>query len=151
MAVATIRMADVEDARVLGALVEHYWRFERIQGYDRLRIATLLEILLGDSRAGAAWLAYDGASAIGYLLAVYVFSLENGGLTAEIDELYVLDDHRGAGVGAQLVAVSESFLAGLGCKNVALQLGRDNHAGRAFYEKRGYSARSAYELLEKNL
>jgi GNAT superfamily N-acetyltransferase len=151
MAVATIRMASVEDAPALAALVEHYWHFERIPGYARLRIETLLEILLGDSRAGAAWLAYDGASAIGYLLAVCVFSLENGGLTAEIDELYVRDDHRSAGVGTQLVAVAESFLSGRGCKNVALQLGRNNHAGRAFYEKRGYSARDAYELLEKNL
>jgi GNAT superfamily N-acetyltransferase len=151
MAIATIKMAAVEDAQVLGALVEHYWRFERIHGYDRLRIEALLEIFLADSRAGAAWLAHDGATAIGYLLVVYVFSLENGGLTAEIDELYVRDDRRGTGVGAQLVAVSESFLASLGCKNVALQVGRNNHAGRAFYEKRGYSARAAYELLEKNL
>jgi GNAT superfamily N-acetyltransferase len=151
MAIATIRMAAVEDAPVLGALVEHYWRFEQIQNYDRVRIEALLEILLGDSRAGAAWLAYDGATAIGYVLLVYVFSLENGGLAAEIDELYVRDDRRGAGVGAQLVAVSESFLATLGCKNVALQLGRNNHAARAFYEKRGYSSRAAYELLEKNL
>jgi GNAT superfamily N-acetyltransferase len=144
-------MATAEDASVLGALVEHYWQFERIKGYDRLRIEALLKTLLGDSRAGAAWLAYDGATAIGYLLVVYIFSLENGGLTAEIDELYVRDGHRGAGVGAQLVAVAENFLASLGCKSVALQLGRNNHVGRAFYEKRGYSARAGYELLEKKL
>ena len=68
-------MATVEDAPILGALVEHYWRFERLQGYDRLRIEALLETLLGDSRAGAAWLAYDGATAIGYLLVVYVFKI----------------------------------------------------------------------------
>jgi GNAT superfamily N-acetyltransferase len=151
MANATIRMAAVEDAPVLAALVERYWCFERIQGYDGPRIEALLRILLGDSRAGAAWLAHDGATAIGYLLVVYVFSLEHGGLTAEIDELYVRDDRRGVGVGAQLVAASEGFLASLGCKNVALQLGRNNHAGRTFYEKRGYSARAGYELLEKNL
>jgi len=39
--------------------------------------------------------------------------------------------------------------AGLG--NVSLQISRDNQAARAFYIRRGYCARSRFELLEKTL
>ena len=37
----------------------------------------------------AAWVALADRVPIGYLLAVYVLSLEHLGLTAEIDEFYV--------------------------------------------------------------
>jgi GNAT superfamily N-acetyltransferase len=48
------------------------------------------------------WIAMAADRPVGYLLAVYVFSLEHLGLTAEIDEFYVLPEQRGGGVGAAL-------------------------------------------------
>lgn len=42
------------------------------------------------------WIAMDADKPIGYLLAVYVFSLEHLGLTAEIDEFYVVPEQRGS-------------------------------------------------------
>ena len=97
------------------------------------------------------WVAWDADSPVGYLLAVFVFSLENGGLTAEIDEFFVLESHRGRGIGVHLLATCERYLSEAGCTNVALQLARGNDAAREFYRRNGYAPRNGYELLEKDL
>lgn len=87
----------------------------------------------------------------GYLLAVYVFSLEHLGLTVEIDEFFVLPSCRGHGAGLRLLQLAEAEFARMKCANISLQLGRGNDAARAFYRERGYSERSGYELLDKKL
>ena len=88
---------------------------------------------------------------MGYVLAVYVFSLEHLGLTAEIDELFVLPARRGQGVGAQQLRAAEAEFVRRGCTNAALQLSRTNQPAREFYLRQAYRARSGYELLDKSL
>ena len=73
--------------------------------------------------------------AVGYLLAVYVFSLEHLGLTAEIDEFFVLPSARGKGLGDALLQRAEAEFIRRGCTNVSLQLGRGNDGARVFYAR----------------
>jgi GNAT superfamily N-acetyltransferase len=143
-------VAASEFADVLG-LVEEYWRFEDLAGYEPARISRQLERLLGDPALGSLWLARAGGRPAGYLLAVYVFSLEHFGLTAEIDEFFVLPSQRGRGLGRALLDAAEAEFNRRGCTNVSLQLGRGNDEGRAFYRARGYRERSGFELLDKML
>jgi hypothetical protein len=82
-----IRLANISDADHIASLVQRYWEFETIPGFDRPRITTLLAAFLRQKERGACWLAMKVDKPIGYLLAVYVFSLEHGGMMAEIDEL----------------------------------------------------------------
>src|SRR3954447_16302097 len=88
-----IRTAGSCDIVALVSLVEEYWRFESIPGFDPPRVGEQLERLLSVPALGAGWLAYAAGVPVGYLLAVYVFSLEHLGLTAEIDELFVRPAH----------------------------------------------------------
>jgi GNAT superfamily N-acetyltransferase len=99
----------------------------------------------------AGWIAMAADKPVGYLLAVYVFSLEHLGLTAEIDEFYVAREQRGSGVGAVLLQAAEAAFVAAGCTSVSLQIGRGNHEARAFYERRGYTPRDGYHLLDKAL
>ena len=87
----------------------------------------------------------------GYLLVVFMFSLEHGGLMAEIDEVFVSPEMRSAGVGALLVAAAERDLARRGLVRLQLQLGVDNDRARLFYERHGFRSRAGYELLDKPL
>jgi ribosomal protein S18 acetylase RimI-like enzyme len=82
---------------------------------------------------------------------VYVFSLEHQGLTAEIDELFVVAQYRGLGLGGRMLATAEETFRSGGCTNVSLQIGRDNAAARAFYRGRGYLDRAGFELVGKTL
>ena len=146
-----IRSATRDDAPELVALVEQYWKFEAIEGFDAARIAALFERVAAQPTLGHAWIAtVDGAPA-GYLFAVYVFSLEYQGLTAEIDELYVMPQYRGIGLGARLLSTAEETFRQGGCTVAFLQIGRDNEAARAFYRGHGYADRAGFELVDKVL
>ena len=146
-----IRQATAGDVPALLPLVANYWGFEGIAGFEPQRVAAQLGRLLSEPSLGAGWIAVVEGVAVGYLLAVYVFSLEHLGLTAEIDEFFVLSSQRGHGVGAELLKTAEAEFARAGCTNISLQLSRGNDAARAFYHRHGYTGRSAYELLDKIL
>jgi GNAT superfamily N-acetyltransferase len=147
----TIRPIAANDIPELLALVEQYWLFEDIAGYEPANVTKQLQRLCGDPRLGAGWIAHAGKKPAGYLLAVYVFSLEHLGLTAEIDEFFVLPSCRGRGLGAGLLQAAEAEFLRAGCTNVSLQLGRGNEAAREFYRRNGYSDRTGFELLDKDL
>ena len=100
---------------------------------------------------GAGWLAISDAETVGYLLATFVFSLEHGGLMAEIDELFVTPPARSAGVGSTLLQTAEVALKQRGCVRIQLELSSDNAAARKFYRRHGYTERDRYELLDKPL
>jgi GNAT superfamily N-acetyltransferase len=136
--------------RLLG-LVQRYWAFEGITGFDAARTAALLQRLCAERALGSAWVAESGAELVGYLIAVSVLSLEHQGVMAEIDEFFVIPGARGRGVGAALLEKMEAALAAEGCVRVQLQLGVDNHAARTFYERRGFLGRDGYALLDKPL
>lgn len=146
-----IRKASANDVSVLLPLVKAYWDFEAISGFEVQRVAPQLERLLSEPRLGAGWIALADDIPVGYLLAVYVFSLEHMGLTAEIDEFFVSPLGRNAGVGSAMLRAAESEFAQAGCTNVSLQLSRGNDAARRFYHHHGYEERSGYELLDKML
>ncbi|MEJ0087075.1 MAG: GNAT family N-acetyltransferase [Pseudomonadota bacterium] len=146
-----IRLAVPRDSAALVPLVEQYWRFEAIEGFDAVRVTSLLEQVLKDAALGRAWIAAVDGKPAGYLLAVFVFSLEFQGLTAEIDELFVVERHRSLGLGGQLLDAAEAHFRAAGCTHVALQIGRDNEAARAFYQRRGFAGRSGFELVSKPL
>jgi GNAT superfamily N-acetyltransferase len=146
-----IRFATVGDIAGVAALVERYWEFESIGGFDRPRIETLLGRLLSEPERGACWVAEAGGRLCGYLLVVFMFSLEHGGLMAEIDEVFVAPERRSAGVGALMLATAERDLAGWGMVRLQLQLGIGNERARHFYERQGFRRRVGYELLDKPL
>lgn len=146
-----VRRAARADVAALLELIREYWAFEDIDGFDADRVGPELERLLGEPRLGAAWIALDGNTPAAYLLAVYVFSLEHLGLTAEIDELFVRPAYRGGGLGARLLGAAEAEFKLRGCTNVSLQVGRENEGGRRFYLQRGYAPRAGFELLDKML
>jgi ribosomal protein S18 acetylase RimI-like enzyme len=146
-----IRPATMDDVADVSPLVERYWEFESIGGFDRPRIETLLRALLSEPERGACWVAESDGRLCGYLLAVFMFSLEHGGLMAEIDEVFVSPEMRSAGTGSLLVAQAEHELAQRGLSRVQLQLGVCNERARSFYERRGFRRRAGYELLDKPL
>jgi GNAT superfamily N-acetyltransferase len=147
----SVHPATIDDIDGLLPMVEQYWRFENIEGYDPARMRALLTRVLEDASLGRAWIARVYGEPAGYLLAVYVFSLEFQGMTAEIDEFFVLPQHRGLGIGASMLAAAEAQFRIEECTNVSLQLGRSNEAARKFYRQHGFEDRDGYELVSKML
>jgi GNAT superfamily N-acetyltransferase len=147
----TIQPATVEDIDALLPMVEQYWKFENIEGFDPARMRALLTRVLEDASLGRIWISRVYGEPAGYLLAVYVFSLEHQGLTAEIDEFFIVPPHRGLGIGANMLAAAEAQFRIEQCTNVSLQLGRSNEAARKFYRENGFEGREGFELVSKML
>jgi len=146
-----IRPATIEDVAGIASLVQRYWEYESVDGFDRPRIETLLGALLAEPGRGACWVAETEGRLCGYLLAAFLFSLEHGGSMAEIDELFVSSEMRSLGVGALLLARAEGELAQRGLVRLQLQVGVANPRGRNFYARHGFRRRAGYELLDKPL
>jgi|SRR5277367_675199 len=145
----SVRPAAAADIAALVPLVQSYWEFEAIDGFKPSRIEALLRGFLSAPERGACWVAEADGRLCGYLLAVYVFSLEHGGVMAEIDELFVADRVRCAGAGSLLLARAERRFVQQGIVRLQLQLGVKNGRGRVFYERHGYVPRAGFELLDK--
>ena len=146
-----IRPAKSEDIDTLLPMIEAYWRFEAIEGFDVTRMRRIVARLLEDASLGRIWIATVYGEPAGYLLAVYVFSLEFQGQTAEIDEFYIQPQHRNLGLGARMLGAAEAQFRSEGCTNVSLQIGRSNEAARRFYRGQGFDDRAGYEIVSKML
>jgi ribosomal protein S18 acetylase RimI-like enzyme len=146
-----IRLATTEDASAIAALVRRYWVFESIGGFDLRRVRTLLRAVLSQPDLGACWVAEADGRLCGYLLAVFMFSLEHGGLMAEIDELFVSSAKRRAGVGSRLVTAAARDLGRRGLVRLQLELGVDNKRALQFYRRHGFRRRAGFQLLDKAL
>jgi GNAT superfamily N-acetyltransferase len=146
-----IRRAALPDVPQLLSLVRRYWEFEGLTPFNALRTEVVLEGLISQASRGAVWVADEDGRLVGYLILVFVVSVEHGGLMAEIDELYVCEADRGRGTGGGLLSACEEEVRRRGCVRLQLQIGVGNEAARAFYSRRGFAARAGYTLLDKPL
>lgn len=147
----SVRAASSADSAAIAGLVGEYWAFEKIDGFDEARVRHSLETLLADEALGTAWIAQVGERTVGYLVAVYAFSLEHGGMTAEIDELFLLPGYREAGLGRRLLEAAERAFRDAGCTGVWLEIGSRNTSARRFYERLGFTLREKYRTMGKSL
>jgi GNAT superfamily N-acetyltransferase len=146
-----IRLARDSDLEDLASLVALYWEFENIAGFDRARITVLLADFLSQPQRGSCWVAEEGGQLVGYLLAVYLFSLEHSGIMAEIDEFFVLSEKRLSQLGSTMLDSASLAMAQEGITHLQLQLGSQNLNGKRFYERHGFSSILGREALAKTL
>jgi GNAT superfamily N-acetyltransferase len=148
---AAIHLATPDDIPELLPLVERYWKFEGLSGFQEERIAKLLREAIATPARAACWLALHDGRLVGYLLVVFVFSLEHGGMMAEIDEFYVEPGQRSQGIGSEMLGVAERVLGRAGYVRLQMQIGVGNERGRAFYKRHAFKPRSGFELWDKPL
>jgi GNAT superfamily N-acetyltransferase len=146
-----IRLADTADLSALTSLIERYWELEGIKCFDAGRISALVTNLLHAPDRGQIWIAQKGGRPVGYLLAVYLFSLEHGGLMAEIDELFVMPEKRSLKIGTALLDTASQAMTQEGITHLQLQLSTQNLNAKRFYERHGFRSISGRDVLSKIL
>lgn len=116
-------------------LLEAQYREHHIDmGGARLRRA--LRLLL--PRAGALLLASDGAGAVGVAVLSYVVALEHGGRVAWLEELYVVPQRRGEGIGRTLLLRAISSARKSGCNTVELEVVRGHQRAARLYLRESF-------------
>jgi diamine N-acetyltransferase len=106
-----------------------------------------MERLIADPSVGQAWLIQADARAIGYVVLVFSFSIEFGGRTAFIDELFIEEAFRGKGIGRRTIEIVEESARRMEIRNLLLEVSASNPATR-LYSAAGFVERK-YRLMSK--
>lgn len=141
-----LRRAGADDRGLLLALIRGLYECEHIP-FDEARAARAVDGLLADPSLGGAWVIERAGESggrrgdpIGYAVLTLGYSLEFGGRFALLDELFIREEHRGAGAGRQVLARVEEICRELGLQAVRLEVERTNRMARELYRKVGFEA-----------
>jgi GNAT superfamily N-acetyltransferase len=96
--------------------------------------------------AGAPAEAWVDDSGVGYAILVPFWSNEFGGPMLYLDEVYVVPDARGRGVGTAIVAWARAEAQRRGCVRLALEVNHDNPRARRLYERLGFEVEARSTL-----
>lgn len=141
-----IRTATLADLTILLDLMHGYYRDDGLE-FDREQSAGVMRRLLSEPQWGRVWLAEVGGTPVGYLALCIGFSLELGGNDAFIDEVFVLPEYRGQGLGRQLLDFAAAQARDLDIVALHLEVDRANTAAQRLYESLGYYRRDRYFLM----
>ena len=130
-------------------LARVYWRFENIPGFHPKLYRKLVTKIQKNPSQGRIWVAIEGDRLIGYLIVVYLISLEYGGISAEIDELYVKTLERGRGVGKSLLKTFRERMRRQKVVQISLRVGKLNLRGIRFYKKFGFRERKGFLIMDQ--
>jgi GNAT superfamily N-acetyltransferase len=98
--------------------------------------------MLEDPRRGTLFLARQEAQrAVGMACLSYTWTLELGGLSAWLDELYVEPALRGAGVGRALLTAAITHARSVGAAAVDLEVVEGHERAARLYEREGFTRR----------
>jgi aminoglycoside 6'-N-acetyltransferase I len=133
-----VRQAGTDDREPAALLLEHFFREE---GFDASswQIREQLSYLLVDADS-AVFLAWHDARAVGVATGTTTRGLELG-LSAEMEDLYVLPEARQGGVGRALISAVADWCRRLGCTLVAVVVtpeGQAAHDLLGYYQARGF-------------
>ncbi len=135
----SIRLATV-NASEMDALREYV---EALYAHDNdfdamVHIEGGVQSLLRNERLATAFFIKSGEERIGYVILTRYHSVEKGGLTFFIDELYVEAPFRRSGVGGRVLAKILELSRAEGAKGVSVQTEPHNAEAIAFFSGHGF-------------
>ena len=133
---------DVE--RLLGWIAELY-RHDGIP-FDASVVRPAVATLLDEPALGRVWLITVDTQPVGYLVLTFGYSLEFGGRTAVLDELFVAEAYRGQGLGTQALRFAADECRKLGARVVQLEVDRHNLDAQRLYRATGFVDHDRYPM-----
>lgn len=106
--------------------------------FDSARARSAAEWLLAAPGRGGIWLIEGDGAAAGYIVLTACVSLEFRGPFALLDELYLDDEWRGRGLGAQAIDFAADWARSRGMAAVRLETAHDNLRAQSLYRKCGF-------------
>ncbi|HEY8259283.1 MAG TPA: GNAT family N-acetyltransferase [Gemmatimonadales bacterium] len=138
MAVA-LRQAGAHDlADLLKLMHEFYAEAGYSLNPDRARAAFLP--LLAPGHLGLVWLAELDGQVAGHLVLTFCYSMEYGGRSAFVDDLFVRPTLRNRGVARTLVRHARAVCEKLGVRAMHLEVSRMNGPAQTVYRAVGFDS-----------
>jgi len=94
--------------------------------------------MLHNENLGFFLLARAGEQSIGVADVAFTWTLEHGGKSAWLDELYVAPEYRGKGIGAALLRAALETAQRSGCAAVDLEVDEAHARAENLYKREGF-------------
>ncbi|MGD8623059.1 MAG: GNAT family N-acetyltransferase [Anaerolineae bacterium] len=101
-------------------------------------LAGAIAPVLDDERLGFFLLARLGGEIAGMAAVSFAWTLEHGGRSAWLDELYVRPRYRGRGLGTALLAGAEREILRAGCAAIDLEVDDAHARAERLYRRTGF-------------
>jgi ribosomal protein S18 acetylase RimI-like enzyme/catechol 2,3-dioxygenase-like lactoylglutathione lyase family enzyme len=115
---------------------------QQLAGHDvqltRESIAASVRELLARPSTGRILIARSEEGIVGAALLSFVWTLEHGGATTWLDELYVDPSHRRGGIGSELVRAVVRLAEAEGCRALDLEVAEGHEEAARLYERLGF-------------
>ena len=145
-----IGFATPNDLPHLADLLAELFTMESDFGPDRVKQLRGLQLILDSPGAGRLFVLHVGGKVAGMANALITISTSEGGRVLLLEDVIVIGEHRGRGLGSCLVAHVLNWAHEQGMARVTLLADRDNQAALGFYRKLGFEY-SQMTVLRKNI
>jgi ribosomal protein S18 acetylase RimI-like enzyme len=133
----TVERATLADREILIDLTHRQFIEHEIM-YTAEILDSAIEEMLAKEGLGILLIAIENSQVIGFAVISFSWTLEHGGKSAWLDELYVLPEYRGRGVGSMLVGKVIEAAKKEGCKAIDLEVEEDHRRAERLYERKGF-------------
>ena len=116
--------------------------------FDERAVTQTWQQFFSNADFGRSWLILVGSELAGYVILTLGYSFEYRGREAFVDELYVEEKFRGAGVGRRAMEFVEERARELGVNAMHLEVDRGNDAALALYRRIGYLDHDRYLMTK---
>lgn len=99
----------------------------------------LFHTFLENENLGRAWLIKQNGQTAGYVILTFVFSFEYGGRIAFLDELFILPEVQGYGLGKQALDFIDVQSVLLDVKLIYLEVEQHNTIAQNLYTSKNYT------------
>jgi GNAT superfamily N-acetyltransferase len=131
------RKAALIDIPSILPMMREFYDFEGIP-FDESRSIRLLTQLLNDPRCGRLVIIEHDSTLAGYMIVGFGFSIEFGGKDALLDELFLLPQFRGLGLGSEAIAFAISLCKQDGVAALHLEADHFNERAHDLYLSLGF-------------
>lgn len=133
-----LRLATGNETPLVYRLMEDYYHEVKSPRHPK-KHRWAVERLVDNPAVGRLWLVMVGADVVGYLVLSLGYSLEMGGLEAFLDDIYLIPQARGHGIGRSATHLALIQAAQLGARAVHVEVERRNQKVRNLYRHLGFT------------
>jgi ribosomal protein S18 acetylase RimI-like enzyme len=128
----TVQVAVPDDVDDLVDLMEEFYAESSFRLDRQWARASLLR-LMAAAELGRIWLARSGGSAVGHVVLTVRYTMEHGGLSAYVDDLFVRPALRRNGIGRAMLDELFRECRARGCKSIQVEVGASNASALGLY------------------
>jgi GNAT superfamily N-acetyltransferase len=133
----TIERASLDDVEVLLELLHQQFNEHGI-GFSGKVLKNAISEMITNQNLGFFLITREGGPITGMAAISFAWVLEHGGKSAWLDELYVLPENRGSGIGGMLIEKAVEEATQEGCLAIDLEVDQEHHRVERLYARLGF-------------